>query len=151
MLEFHNTPDLFTAAKTLGCCDLNQTRQHQKVKVKELKTWLKPRLEPHDWKYNLAKMAEKIGATKLAEKLEYEYNAEEDNNRKSVTSILKFATNLQASSFGDEFDKDEISRDEFIRGVTANIREGKTEVASFENYGVIFLHKYAASINFKHF
>ena len=151
MLEFHNTPDLFTAAKTLGCCDLNQTRQHQKVKVKELKTWLKPRLEPHDWKYNLAKMAEKIGATKLAEKLEYEYNAEEDNNRKSVSSILKFATNLQASAFGDEFDKDEISRDEFIRGVTANIREGKTEVASVQTYGAIFFVKICREYKFQTF
>ena len=120
MLEFHNTPDLFTAAKTLGCCDLNKTGQHKKVKVNELKNWLKPRSEPHYWKHNLAKIAEKIGATKLEKSLEDEYNKEEDNNKKTE----------QAFSFRDEFDKDEISRDEFIRGVTANIREGKTEVAS---------------------
>ena len=141
MLEFHNTPDLFTAAKTLGWSDLNKTREHKKVKVNELKNWLKPRSEPHYWKYNLAKIAEKIGATKLAKKLEDEYNKEEDNNKKTE----------QAFSFGDEFDKDEISRDEFISGVTANIREGKTEVASAKTYGAIFFVKKCRKYKFQTF
>ena len=127
LLKFQNTPDLSTAARSLCGNDMNETNANQraKVRVKELETWMKPRLESHPWKENIGKMARNLGATNLAKKLEDEYEAEEDHNRRTQEALFGGRDENRRHS---KFTHNWISRDEFIHGVTENIREGKTEV-----------------------
>ena len=133
LLKFQNTPDFSTAAarssaaRSLWGNGMNEinTNQREKVRVKELETWLKPRLESHPWKENIGNMARNLGATNLAKKLVDEYNAEEEHNRGTEEALFGGKGETHRHS---RFTHEWISRDEFIHGVTEMIREGKTEV-----------------------
>ena len=138
LLKFQNTPDFSTAtarstaARSLCGNDMSEinTNQRGKVRVKELETWLKPRLESHPWKENIGNMARKLGAINLAKKLEDEFNAEEDHISRTEEALFGGKDETRRHS---KFTHDWISRDEFIHGVTEKIREGKIEVLLVES------------------
>ena len=137
MLKFQNTPDLVTATRSLcgnNKIETDTTCKRAKVRVKDLETWLKPRLEPHAWKETLGSIFMQLGATKLAKKLEDEYKAEEDHKSRTEKELF----GGKDSTHKIDITHDWISRDDFIHGVTEKVREGNTEVHSEKRNYVIF-------------
>ena len=64
------------------CCHKgtkSDTSQHKKVKVKLLENWLKPRLEPHPWKYRLGKIFKKWGD---------EYQKEVEHSKRTSNALF---------------------------------------------------------------
>ena len=122
-LKVQNTPDLTTATRLMCCHKGNgrDTSQHKKkkVNVKLLENWLKPRLEPHPWKYRLGKIFKKWGD---------EYEKEVEHSKRTSKALFgadgDTASHLTATHLTHTW----ISRDEFIQGVINEIRLGKTEV-----------------------
>ena len=95
------------------------TSQHKMVNVSQLKNWLKPRLQPHPWKYRLGKIFTKWGD---------EYEKEVEHSNRTSKALFGPDDDTPSHLIAAHLTHTWISRDEFIQGVMKEIRQGKTEV-----------------------
>ena len=104
------------------CChygNKSDASQHKKVKVKLLENWLKPRLEPHPWKYRLGKIFKKWGD---------EYQKEVEHSKRTSNALFGPDGDTVSHLTATHLTHTWVSRDEFIQGVIKEIRQGNTEV-----------------------
>ena len=128
LLSYHNKRDLGTITRAI-CCkkppDENDAKRLSKIResnlldVEELKNWMTPRLEPYAWKKYLWKKrydSEK----KHYDKVYYTLFGETITDGRGVSRRC-FKSKIKSCENG-------ISKDDFLIGVTKELRKGNREV-----------------------
>ena len=119
LLTYHNKQDwredLRVMVKSISGNRSSNSTNPEEISVEELTNWMKPRLEPSLWKkYIWPKQYEKEGA---------QYNAQYEA--------------LLGTDQEDKENKRGISKEQFIDGVTREIRDGNQEVNHYDECWII--------------